>query len=339
VLQKFASSQVGKVNWQLDEENERMVARTSRTVKRSYFPTTFEQDWFMINTEDWFVNLQLLQGDLWVLDASQLLQARELGIIDKLPSVAAEDLADRNKGDMFVKVIAMGQIVWFVIQLIVRLATRRPTSQLEIMTFAFALCTAVTYTLLLDKPKDVEYTMVLPASRRPRGPRELARLALVGPAIFFSTMRRSVWFPNNAVHVDSGPEDRWNGNADRIAFGAGFALAIFGLTHCVAWNFVFPTEVERVLWQASSIITAAAIPTAIVIRLSIDSVPSLSRHIRALDTIGRRTGQAMDVVVWITLGAFFLARVFILVEVFRSLAFLPPEAFVTNWPANLPHIS
>lgn len=39
------------------------------------------------------------------------------------------------------------------------------------------------------------------------------------------------------------------------------------------------------------------------------------------------------------LGAlFFAARILILFEVFRSLAFLPPGAFVITWTADLPYI-
>lgn len=38
------------------------------------------------------------------------------------------------------------------------------------------------------------------------------------------------------------------------------------------------------------------------------------------------------------MAVFILARLFITVEVVRSLAFLPPDAFISNWTANIPHI-
>ncbi|KAH8900241.1 hypothetical protein GQ53DRAFT_758336 [Thozetella sp. PMI_491] len=50
-----------------------------------------------------------------------------------LPSVTADKLGDRSKGDAFVKIVAVGQIVWFILQLITRLYKQLPTSQLEVM--------------------------------------------------------------------------------------------------------------------------------------------------------------------------------------------------------------
>lgn len=39
----------------------------------------------------------------------------------------------------------------------------------------------------------------------------------------------------------------------------------FGATHSVAWNFEFPTAVERLLWRLSSVVTAVALPFAYLI--------------------------------------------------------------------------
>jgi len=35
---------------------------------------------------------------------------------------------------------------------------------------------------------------------------------------------------------------------------------------------------------------------------------------------------------------YILARLFILVEIFRSLCFLPPDTWVATWATNIPHI-
>jgi hypothetical protein len=63
---------------------------------------------------------------------------------------------------------AVGQIGWFVIQLCVRLAARLATSQLEILTLAYALCAAVTYYLLRDTPKNCQFSMMSYAIRAHR---------------------------------------------------------------------------------------------------------------------------------------------------------------------------
>jgi len=36
---------------------------------------------------------------------------------------------------------------------------------------------------------------------------------------------------------------------------------------------------------------------------------------------------------------YFIARLFLLVEVFRMLCFLPPDAYISTWAANIPHIA
>lgn len=48
---------------------------------------------------------------------------------------------------------------------------------------------------------------------------------------------------------------------------------------------------------------------------------------------------------WIWLGwilglacIYILARLFVLVEIFRTLYLLPPEAFLTTWSASIPHL-
>lgn len=63
----------------------------------------------------WLGNLRALQRDRWILDANQLLLARQFGIIKRLPDLLEDEVSDRNKGDIVVKVIALGQVTWFVI--------------------------------------------------------------------------------------------------------------------------------------------------------------------------------------------------------------------------------
>ena len=36
---------------------------------------------------------------------------------------------------------------------------------------------------------------------------------------------------------------------------------------------------------------------------------------------------------------YLLARLYLLVEVFRTLCFLPPDAYISTWAANIPHIA
>jgi hypothetical protein len=46
--------------------------------------------------------------------------------------------------------------------------------------------------------------------------------------------------------------------------------------------------------------------------------------------------QAWNLVV----GVFYVAaRLFMLVEIFRTLLYLPPDAYISTWASNVPHVA
>jgi len=115
-----------------------------------------------------------------VLDAKQLLTAREFGIIDRMPSTSSNELKDQSKGDALLKLIAMGQIIYLVLQLCVREAQALPSPRLEVMVVAFAACALLTYGLLLEKPQGVGVPRYIEASRF-LSSIEFAEIVLAGP--------------------------------------------------------------------------------------------------------------------------------------------------------------
>ena len=94
-----------------------------------------------------------------------------------------------------------------------------------------------------------------------------------------------------------------------------FGALAFGAPHLLAWNFIFPTPVERIIWRATSLYCTFA--GVIMFGLSI-----------------RRTIFVPGVAG--TMGIYILARLFLIVEMFRTLLFLPPSAYVATWTANVP---
>jgi hypothetical protein len=45
-------------------------------------------------------------------------------------------------------------------------------------------------------------------------------------------------------------------------------------------------------------------------------------------------------VIFLILSFFYaLARLFILVEIFRTICFLPTDAYVATWTSNIPHVA
>ncbi|KAK8140155.1 hypothetical protein PG984_000221 [Apiospora sp. TS-2023a] len=247
---------LGKTDWTVDKTNTAIVDSALRTADMSYFHNESEAIRFRMTYEYWARNISLLRSNLWILDANQLLLAREYGIIDKLPFLASDDLDDRSKQDLLFKLLVLGQISWFILEIFSRLYRGLSASLLEVMVLAFALCTVIIYLLLLSKPNNATYSITVPATRRPQTTHEVVRLALAGPAIP-GWFRESPWIPNNTIHLEhesSGPRGaggphQYVGYGRYTTYGSTACALVFGAAHCLAWNFKFPTEIERVLWH------------------------------------------------------------------------------------------
>lgn len=310
-----------------------------------------------------YLNLAALQGNIWVLDARQLYFARKWGIIS-LPNVSEEEVYDKSKSDVLIKLIALGQMIWLAVKLITRHIRRHPTTQLEIMTLAFAACSSVTYLLLLKKPKDVKFPITIRACRLPT-PIELLTLANFGPLVWFDAImferwtssRTNFWIPNTACHF----VNRQNFIGIRLRrygtfwLGSAAGALLLGSFHALAWNVVFPTRTEMLLWRIASVLTVA-IPWIYLILgnivLGIFFICAM-RSVRTkadgsskpldpghdISAILMRFPQGVRVLVnsyyavlsFIALLVYSLVRLFLLVEVFRSLAYLPPAAYVATF--------
>ncbi|KAF7362899.1 hypothetical protein MVEN_00640500 [Mycena venus] len=214
-----------------------------------------------------------------------------------------EDIADRSKGDALSKGIALLQGLWFILQIIARLAQRLPISELEVTTLAFAVVNMFTWVLWWHKPLDVRQPILI-------GPSEKGLLLLHAVSIPGSNAWQQVrtsdggplleaYAHENAIpstpstapnHVAvrrlstrhrvletffHGPiqgtyahyEPRfstavpefWSSHNEpqRTPFAVMLVAIVFGAIHCTAWNAVFPSAPERILWRVSAAAVAA----------------------------------------------------------------------------------
>lgn len=322
----------GRTHWQLDAINIAIARAAITTLGMQHLQTDSLARKFLSDPVTWLTNLRALCGDRWFLDANQLAIARELGIIDALPYVSEDEIDDLNKSNVFVKVLSVSQIIWLCIQLGTRLGHKIPTTQLEIVTLAFTVCSMITYGLLYSRPKDVQTVREISAARYP-APAEMSLIANVGPA-FFGSRRCDLAIPNNAVAWTDSPY---------MLLSCMLALIIFGSLHFIAWNYDFPTQIEKTLWRASIIVTIAALPV-----MSWDSLLFLLNNTtfrsktlsRSLMYKTERAAQFRAIVSFVVvLPLFVAARLFILAEAVRSLAYQPPEAFRNTWAASVPHVA
>jgi hypothetical protein len=313
-------SSCGKIDWRLD-----VVNTTTACLSYSDLVSGHLDDKIRTRTLSspvmWLTNLRALCGDRWSVDANQLLLARELRIIGSLPSLSTERVSDLNKEDVFVKLLAISQIVWLCLQLGMRLGQAVPTTQLEVMTMGYALCSTITYFLLFDQPKDVMTVVEVEAARYPTST-EMSSIASIGPSVF-GFFRSTVSIPNHSTHQC--------GSSLEIALGSSFALIVFGSLHFAAWNYEFPTPTELTLWRVSTVLTITIVPATFMARF-------LALQFNAITKSPSSTGSWVSVQFCILAPLFVAARLFILVEVIRSLAYQPPGSYKTTWAAYVPHV-
>jgi hypothetical protein len=81
------------------------------------------------------------------LTALEICRLRDEGTLPKLPYISEEELGDKSKSNSFIKAIAIFQITWATIQIIVRTVRKIAISQLELAVIAFAACAVIIYLL------------------------------------------------------------------------------------------------------------------------------------------------------------------------------------------------
>ncbi|UKZ79430.1 hypothetical protein TrVFT333_007183 [Trichoderma virens FT-333] len=280
--------------------------------------------------------------DPYHLNGTCVLMLRMEGHITRLPDLTEAEINDKSKGDVLVKLIALGQIVWATIHIIVRAVRRLPVSPLEVAVVAFAACAVFIYGLYWGKPQRVgiAHTIRLNNTSRSHGgaipPEVYYGIRVEVPSRVFKTIYSGVLLgilgieseaetlPGAPISIDT--DNGAVGDPLRIGGIVAIGAAVFGGLHAIAWNFAFPSAVELTLWRFASVYTAAA-PLCVVL-LTIFASKRDSK-------LGERLPGAIG---FILMFGYVLARLFILVEMFRTLFFLPPGSYISTWTSNIPHL-
>jgi len=232
---------------------------------------------------------------------------------------------------MFARLISIAQITWIVLQTIVRAAKGLAISQLEIAVLAFSTCAIVIYSLNWSKPKGVKtpyfilsYDEEIPLNVRD----EIQDAGVYDEGLIYAFLgvggqysSYSSCIPNDCNVIN---DDQSN---DSGFFGIIIGSIIFGGIHVAAWNFDFPTENEQLVWRVTSL-WCMLIYFFFILLGALLSCISGSIFDRVIGMFTR-----------IVSVLYVLARLFLLVEVFRTLCFLPPDAYISTWATNFPHLA
>ncbi|KAI9373306.1 hypothetical protein BJX61DRAFT_541841 [Aspergillus egyptiacus] len=264
-----------------------------------------------------------LQGNIWVLDSKQLALARSHGIISRLPRLEENEIKDRSKTDGLVRLFALIQVLWLLIQLVVRSVEGIPYSALEVSTLAFSSCAIIIYFSEWTKPQDVGVPFYIDTDAAVSA-EAFALIAEAAPISFLQN--RHYYIPQSVIHQFF--EDRYRKkHVDRMMILMSIlSILLFGGLHLLAWNLHFPSAVERSLWRGSAL-TVAIAPTVSALLVLLESI------------MAHRTDRWSKWSVTVLGPLYLSARAFIMVESYRSLYFLPSKAFISTWPSNVPHVS
>ncbi|OOF92536.1 hypothetical protein ASPCADRAFT_517912 [Aspergillus carbonarius ITEM 5010] len=403
--------------------------------------------------------------------------------VPELRNVSVEEINDRSKTDIFMRLLAVGQIVWVVVQILSRWIYGLNVSQLEVTVVAFAFCAVGMYISNRGKPQGVNVPILFkyPATKatlekslestnlpKPRKEHKLWPLfkcrycenentsndsnknnlkknttnnesntsdsndsSSQPTHLHFDTGNTSRHEDKESVdddeqlpsgftsmvglvrtflhspHYPGGPVG--NGFIDNVGddftdMSMFLGSMLFGGIHLAAWDFQFPTTVEKYLWWAAALWCTVCVLVCTVIYflliglayvydaspqslrtnlspredaqptdppleapinpISVSATPkSEPNSVRDVESQGSpprcRTsfGSAIILVCRLFFNSFFilfffllmiliytcmiayvLARLFIMVEMFRTLAFLPTGAYVATWASDIPNL-
>ena len=300
------------------------------------------------------------------IDCQQLIYLVRKGYLDYPKEIDAQTIWDKNKADGFARAVTIVQITWFAVQCIARGAQQLTLTTLELSTIAFILCTLHTFYFWHHKPLDAEVPIVLKTPTRiadilvragtdAQKPYSLTPLDFVNAKPGkkdFMGLWWAMWWSGN-IYVFGGillhthpkpppiaafPNTRATPPRDTASWVFVWALSTLALyfgIHIAAWNFHFPTPVERLLWRGAACVTPGLIVFYFVLfTLCAPNPKFLSKILfghteveTLMDFVFLYPQWFIAFVVQSVFGFYSLARLYIIVESFAGLRELPVNTF------------
>ncbi|OCL06927.1 hypothetical protein AOQ84DRAFT_320689 [Glonium stellatum] len=272
----------------------------------------------------------------------------------RLTLTSAEQIEDKAKANGLAKTIVCVQATWFCFQCLTRVIQGLSISILELNVFAHSLCALLIYVLWWHKPLDVGQPIMI----RGEGLKELVALMSISTCCrlasqalrryglnnieidhalwddllthhvsnFVRSRNRQRWDIDTPDSKDLDTSDLTDGDFETDFF-VGFTVSgfLYGGLHLLAWNAPFHSTAEKWLWRSSAIsLMSSGLYMGMMAWAISDS---------------ERSTTVLVLVLFIFCVAYGAARVYLVVECFTNLAYLPNSAYqMTSWSQYFPHI-
>lgn len=290
----------------------------------------------------------------------------------KYPVLTKEEVWDKSKADGFQKTFTCFQTGWYIVQFLGRVAQKLAVTTLELTTLCFVFCTLFMYFQWANKPLDVQSPTTLVSEftieRILTDAGDKASQQYRQTPLDFIDDQSPSWLIDVQPHLGfrRGPPERplprfTNDRLPVIGVTAdSILLFIVSMTYCslhfVAWNFEFPTRIEKILWRASAI---TIVVTAKIFwlceayqdgvrlgrwerwykRIFPERADKTSQLESAMEEKEKLFIPVWEVIIMVPVTILYtLARSYIVIEIFLSQRALPSSAFDTiDWSHYLPH--
>lgn len=264
----------------------------------------------------------------------------------EMPDITKEEVQDKSKADEAVKVFAIFQTGWVLLEIIARVAQDLPISLLELETCAIVGCSLFTFYFWFNKPMDISHPTKLHANTSIakiliRAGDEAKKPYSRTPLDFvecFDTL--SGYFGPKERPIPRISEDR-DVLADTVWMHILFDMPFLPIIiiQFLGWNFSFPTKAEQLLWRWGCI----AYTVTLVPYRSIETVAQLfekepKTFMERMNSYKRKWPH--QITFWIPVSIAAAARMCVLIEIVVSMRALPQGCFYNVKRAQyLPHVS
>ena len=267
-----------------------------------------------------------------------------------IPRITREEIWDKSKADFFANLIAFLQVAWFLVQLAARGIQKLPVTLLELGTLALLTCAGSSFFFWFYKPLDVSTpiqldidntiaTVLREAKEAAKEPWLDTPLDFIEPLAYTSTK-----LPGNKIRSTAGPLKRIPNDRDswlhdfRTLIIVAIPTAAFSLFHLIAWNFHFPTPVEREIWRWSCVGGSIVLAAGSTIELW-SIVRSGYTETGLTNLGGYKLKWPNNVMFFLPACLYVTGRLIVIVEILLSLRAAPEGCFATpNWTGFLPHV-